>query len=138
MRVLTLIRFISISRPSNSADRIKSFVDKLDCNYCHSSYPPPPPPISCQVHPLNRQTFQDPLFRQSPPLNWFFVNPPIFPLKVGFFSGPPKYQSSSYLIPSYLLKVTKFLGNISQFELLVMAEKNILSLNISDFNLFFM
>ena len=43
---------------------------------------------------------------------------------------------------SYLLKVTKFLGKISQFEFLVMTEKNIfayklfLSLNISDFNLF--
>ena len=46
-------------------------------------------------------------------------------------------------MPSYLLNVTKFLGEISQFEFLVMAEKNIfayklfLSLNISDFNLLF-
>ena len=44
-------------------------------------------------------------------------------------------------IPSYLLKVTKFLGKISQFEFLVMTKKNIfayklfLSLSISDFNL---
>ena len=43
-----------------------------------------------------------------------------------------------------LIKVTKFLGKISLFELLVMTEKNIfsyklfLSLNISDFNFFFM
>ena len=50
----------------------------------------------------------------------------------------------SSLIPSYLLKVTKFLGKISQCEFLVMTEKYIfaynffLSLNISDFNLFFM
>ena len=50
----------------------------------------------------------------------------------------------SSLIPSYLLKVTKLLGKISQFEFLVMTEKNIfahklfLSLNISDFDLFFM
>ena len=42
---------------------------------------------------------------------------------------------------SYLLKVTKFLGKISQFEFLVITNKNIftyklfLSLNISDFNL---
>ena len=48
------------------------------------------------------------------------------------------------LIPSYLLKVTKFFCKISQFEFLVMTEKNIfayklfLSLNISDFSLFFM
>ena len=40
---------------------------------------------------------------------------------------------------AYLLKVTKFLGKISQFEFLVMTEKNIfvyklfLPLNISDF-----
>ena len=43
----------------------------------------------------------------------------------------------------YLLKLTKFVGKISQFEFLVMTEKNVfaykllLSLNISDFNLFF-
>ena len=43
---------------------------------------------------------------------------------------------------SCLLKVTKFLSKISQFEFLVITEKNIfayklfLSLNISDFNLF--
>ena len=42
--------------------------------------------------------------------------------------------------PSYLLKITKFLLKVSQFELFVMTEKNIfvyelfLSLNISDFS----
>ena len=47
-------------------------------------------------------------------------------------------------MPSYLLKVTKFLGKISQLKFLVMTEENIfvykffLALNISDFNLFFM
>ena len=51
--------------------------------------------------------------------------------------------SFSSITPSYLLKVTKFLDNISQFNFLVVTEKNIftyklfLSLNISDFNLFF-
>ena len=46
-------------------------------------------------------------------------------------------------MPTYLLKVTTFLGTISQFELLVMTEKNIfayklfLLLNISDFNYFY-
>ena len=45
---------------------------------------------------------------------------------------------------SYLLKVTKFLDKISHFEFLVItgkkifADKLFLSLNISDFNLFFM
>ena len=59
---------------------------------------------------LNQQTFQaPPLFRQS---EGDFVSPP---LKVRFFS----------LNTIYLLKVTRFLGKISQFEFLVMAEKNI-------------
>ena len=82
------------------------------------------------------------LFRQSPPLYWFFVNPP---LNSWIFSvNPQSIKSFSSLIPSYLLKVPKFLSKISQFEFLVMTEKNIfayklfLSLNISDFNLFFM
>ena len=57
---------------------------------------------------------------------------------------PSKYWRFSSSIPSYLLKVTIVLGKISQFEFLVMTEKNIfayklfLSLNISDLNLFFM
>ena len=44
----------------------------------------------------------------------------------------------------YFLKVTKFLGKIFQFEFLVMTEKNIfayklfVSINISDFTLYFM
>ena len=51
---------------------------------------------------------------------------------------------SAYSITQSILRVTKFLGKISQCEFLVMTEKNIfayqlfLSLNISDFNLFFM
>ena len=51
-------------------------------------------------------------------------------------------QNIKVLHPQYhLLKVTKFLGKISQFEFLVITKKNIfayklfLSLNISDFNL---
>ena len=65
-------------------------------------------------------------------------------LKVGFFNEPPKYQSFSSLTQSYLLKVTKFLLEISQFEFLAMTEKIFfayklfLSLSISDLNLFFM
>ena len=96
----------------------------------------------------------------------FFPSPPLKPTNCP--SAPPPFQaislyilvfqdpsqksdlsvnaknirSFSSFIPSYLLKVTKFLGKISQFEFLVMTEKNIfayklfLSLNISDFNLF--
>ena len=56
-----------------------------------------------------------------------------------------KVQNSySSLTLSYPLKVTKFLVKISQFEFLVMTEKNIfvykifLLLNISDFSLVFL
>ena len=92
-------------------------------------------------NPLNLQTVQAPFFRQFPPLYHFFCELP--PLKVRFFSGCPKYQSFSFLTPFCLLKVTKFLVKISQFEFLVMTEKNIfvyklfLLLNISDFSFFF-
>ena len=64
-------------------------------------------------------------------------NPPP-PLKKSDFSV--SLQNFSSLTRSYLLKVTEFLVKISQFEFLVMTEKNIfayklfLSLNISDFN----
>ena len=67
------------------------------------------PPLSCQA----------PLFRQSPLLYISFSWTP--PLKVRFFSEGPKYQSFSSLTPSYLLKVTKFLVKISEFEFLVMT-----------------
>ena len=88
-------------------------------------------PFSCQPSPLNQQTVQAP----------FLGNPPSKSL---FFQWTPKILKFLSLIPSYLLKVTKFLGNISQFEFLVMTEKNnfayklFLLLNISDLNLFFM
>ena len=71
--------------------------------------------------PLNLQTVQAP-FLSNPPSILVFREPS---LKVGFFSEPQKYQSFSSLTPSYLLKVTKFLVEISQFEFLVMTEKNI-------------
>ena len=53
-------------------------------------------------------------------LYWFFVNPPS-PLKVGFFSEPSKYSKFFILQTILFLKVTKFLGKISQFEFLVMT-----------------
>ena len=91
--------------------------------------------LCCQAPPppLNLQTVPTPLFKQPPPP----------PLKVGFLSECPKYQSFSSLTPFYLLKVMKFLVNICQFEFLVMIEKNVfvyklfLSLNISDLFIFF-
>ena len=99
-----------------------------------------PPPRFCKAPPIDLQTFQGPLFRQSS-LYIGFSWPPI---KVGLFSELQKCQSFPFLTPSYLLKVTKFLVKISQFEFLVMTDKNMFAyklyflLNISDFSLFFM
>ena len=81
----------------------------------------PPPPLSYVV-PLNRQNVQVPLLGQYP----FYIGfswPP--PLKVGFFSEPSKYSKFFILKTILFLKVTKFLGKISQFEFLVMKLKNI-------------
>ena len=119
------------------------------------STPPPPSPPPLQKH--------HPLFLAKPPpkhVNYpspppfpFLGNAPLYvgfswppypsPLKIGFFSEIQIYWSLSFLNPFYLLKITKFLVKISQFEFLVMTEKNIfvyklfLSLNISDFSSFF-
>ena len=76
--------------------------------------PTPLKPRNCPSPP--------PVFRQSSPIYCFFK---ISPIKVGSFSEPQKYYSFWSLIPPYLLKVTKFLGKISQFEFLDMTEKNI-------------
>ena len=59
------------------------------------------------------------------------MNPP---LKVRFFSEPPKCESSSSLIPSYLSKVIKFLGKTSQFQFLVMTDTASCLLLIKDNN----
>ena len=76
-----------------------------------------------------------PLFRQSLLCTSFSWTPP--PLIVEFFSGRPKYQSFSSLTPSDLLKVTKVLVKISQFEFFPILFINFfLSLNISDFSFF--
>ena len=105
---------------------------------CASWYHPLPLPLknTTLLFPV-----KPPLFREYPPLHLFFREPTS--LKVGFFTEHPKYYSFSSLTPSYLLKVTKFFAKISQFEFLVITEKNIflyklfLSLNIWDFSLFF-
>ena len=79
------------------------------------------------------------LISKTPPNSFLHPPPPPppAPIKVAFFSEPPKYSNFSSLIPSYLLKVTKFVVKISQFEFLVMTEKNIfvykLFLSDSDF-----
>ena len=61
--------------------------------------------------------------------------------KSGIFQWTPKISIFSSLSPSYLLKVTKLLVEICQFEFSFMREKNIFAhkiffpLNISDFDL---
>ena len=72
--------------------------------------------------PLNLQSVQTPFLRQLPPLDCFLHQPPP---KNRFFSKHQKYSSFSSLTPSYLLKITKFIVKISQFEFLVMTEENI-------------
>ena len=69
-----------------------------------ANWPSPPPFLGIPPFP--------PL-PPPPPLCWFFMN---VPLKVQFFSEPPIYHSCSSLTLSNLLKVTKFLLKISQFE----------------------
>ena len=114
----------------------------MDTGVSNPSPPTPSKPLFFLAKlPLNQQTFQTLPFLGNAPLHIGFSKPP-HPLKVGSFIELPKYLSFSSLIPSYLLKATKLLGGISQFQFLVMTEKNILayklflSLNISYFNLF--
>ena len=96
---------------------------------------PPLPQIksaNCQSPPFEAIALSILVFREPPPpKNWIL-------------QWIPKILKFFTLNPSNLLKVTKFLVKISQFEFFVMTEKNIfvyqlfLSLNISDFSLFFM
>ena len=80
---------------------------------------------------INPPLKHHPLFLAKPP---FLGNPPLYilvfreppPLKVEFFNEPQNIKVfHPQYIPSYLLKVTKFIGKISQFEFLLMTEKNI-------------
>ena len=81
-----------------------------------------PPTNFLPSYPLNLQTVQVSLtlFRQSPPppIYWFFVKPPS---KTRIFPWTPTPNLLKFFIftPSYLLKVTKFLVKLSQFEFLV-------------------
>ena len=100
----------------------------------------PAPTTFLPSSPLNLQTVQVPLtlFRQSPPVYWFFVKPPS---KTRIFPWTPTPNLLKFFI-SYLLKVTKFLVKLSQFEFLekiqrILVYRLFLSLNIPDFSLFF-
>ena len=117
------IMCITVSSPPLRST-MPSFFPSLPLKSTNCSSPPPPSPVFKAILP-----------------SMFVFREPV-PLKVVFFSEPPKYSRFSSLTPSYLLKVTKFLVNISWFEFLFMTDKNIFayklfwSLNISDFNLF--
>ena len=51
---------------------------------------------------------------------------PLVPLlKIVFFSDLSSYKNFLLFTPSHILKVTKFLVEISQLKFLVMTEKNI-------------
>ena len=110
-----------------------------------------PPPLKITIplffaklpQPLNLQTVQappPPFQTISPPIYWFFVNPP----NNQIFQRIPILKFSSLTSSHLLTKVTKFVVEISQFKFLVMTEKSItvyklfLLLNISDFSSFFM
>ena len=96
------------------------------------------PHLFFQVHaaPLNLITVQvaPPLSTQFPLYIGFREH--LSPLQIGFFSEHPKYLNFPTLTLFHLLKVTKFLVQISRFKFLVMTEKHIfvyklfLSLNI--------
>ena len=91
-------------------------------------------------HPLNLQTVQAPFLGTPPPYISVFREPPP---KTQIFPWTPKISKFSSFTPYYILKVTKFLVRISQFEFLVMTEQSILVyelsllLNIPDVSLFF-
>ena len=60
------------------------------------------------------------LFKQLPPIYWFFVKLP----KNRIFQCTPIILIFFSLTPSYLLKVTKFLVKILNFKFLVTTEKH--------------
>ena len=86
--------------------------------------------LSGQDPPINVQIVKASLFRQSPLYN-IFCEPPLPPVKLGFFCEPPKYESFSSFTQSYFLKVTKFLIKVPQFEFLVITGQNILVYKLS-------
>ena len=103
-------------------------IKKLSIVCIRVSPPPqkhPSPPISCQAS-LKLANCPSSLFLGNRPITLVFreLPPPVPPSpKSWIFQWIPKIFKFSSLIPSFLLKVTKFLGKISQFEFLVITEK---------------
>ena len=78
-------------------------------------------PLFPAKSPLNLQTVQVP-FLDNLPYILVFREPPS-PPKSWIFQKTPKTLKFSSLTSSYLLKVTKFLAKIFQFEFVVITEK---------------
>ena len=124
---------IEITRDSIKLDNFIAWLSaKVDsCIVCIVVSTPlentPPPPSFLPSPPLKSAKFPSPPpFTGNYPLYiGYFVNFREPPLKIWFFSEPQKYSSFSTLTPSCLLKRTKFLVRVSQFEFFVMTEKNI-------------
>ena len=104
----------------------------------HGGINPPskiPPPLSCQAPPLKSTNCPSPPFfwqgPPPPPLYLFFVPPLCICFswtsspKSQIFQWTPEILKFASLIPSHLLKVSKFLGKICHYEFVVMTEKNI-------------
>ena len=113
--------------PKKNVDKCSFKTKKSKLPQWALGYQTPSPPSKTPptlANPLKSATSpSSSLFRQSPPpLYYFFVNPA--PVKIGFFSEPKTYWSFSSF-PSYLLKVTKLLVKIFQFEFFFMTKKNI-------------
>ena len=83
----------------------------------------PPPPQTCK---LSKSSF----FRKFPGIYWFFVTPlppfPHPPYNLDFSVNPKNIKFFISFTPTYLLKVSKFLVKISQFEFFVVIEQSIL------------
>ena len=81
------------------------------------------------INPTSK-TSPPPSFLPSPSLNLHTVQaPPPFLGNLNYilvFHNTPHLKIRFFQEPSYLLKVTKFLVKISQFEFLVITEQNIL------------
>ena len=94
--------------------------------------PPPsktPPPFFLPSPYLKLANCPSPRpFLDNSPSILVFVNSPL-PPKSQIFQWAPKILMFFILNPSYFLKVTKFLVKMSQFEFLVMTEKNVLLIN---------
>ena len=78
-------------------------------------------PLFLAKPPLNQKTVQAP-FLSNPPYILFFQDP--LPTKSRIFQWTPEILKFFILNTILSLKVTKFLGKISQFEFLVLTEKN--------------